>query len=446
MSKNTAGSAAFSRRSVLLLGGGAALATVSPAAAQTPCNWADQIFKGAACQPASERRERQVETLNDLRPDSTPWRSDAMVEQIDNAIAQYAQIVQRGGWNAIPGTRMLRPGDDDERVGPLRRRLMASGDLRSRGGGYDTSFSFDDHVEAAVRRFQERHGLRVTGRVDQPTLAQLNISAQARLEQLRLNRRRVAELLQTRVEDRYVLVNAAAFQLEAVEGYEVRQRHRVIAGKPDRQTPIVRATIRALNFFPYWRVPDSVATLDLFPRLQKEPEYLQKEHIRVLANNFNGPEIDPTNIDWRTADAAKIKFRQDPGPHNALGLVRIDMPNSEGVYMHDTPLKTLFNQRGRSFSAGCVRVQDVFKLVEWIARQEQGWAEPGRAQAVIDSGQALDVVLTRPLPVYFSYITAWAEADGRIEFRPDVYGRDGAKDLAGERDPDAPPPPQSLAP
>jgi murein L,D-transpeptidase YcbB/YkuD len=297
-----------------------------------------------------------------------------------------------------------------------------------------------------VRRFQERHGLRVTGRVDQPTLAQLNISAQARLEQLRLNRRRIAELLQTRVEDRYVLVNAAAFQLEAVEGYEVRQRHRVIAGKPDRQTPIVRATIRALNFFPYWRVPDSVATLDLFPRLQKEPDYLQKEHIRVLANNFNGPEIDPTNIDWRTADAAKIKFRQDPGPHNALGLVRIDMPNSEGVYMHDTPMKTLFNQRGRSFSAGCVRVQDVFKLVEWIARQEQGWAEPGRAQAVIDSGQALDLVLTRPLPVYFSYITAWAEADGRIEFRPDVYGRDGAKDLAGERDPDAPPPPQSLAP
>jgi len=441
-----AGLGGVSRRA-LLLGAGALMASTAPVLGQNPCSWTDQIFGSPNCKTiVSEKRERPVEVLNDLRPDATPWRSDTMVEQIDGAIRQYTQIVQRGGWPAIPGTRMLRPGDDDERVSVLRKRLIASGDLQPRGGGSDTSYSFDDAVETAVKRFQERHGLRVTGRADQPTIAQLNISAPARLEQLKLNQRRVRELLQGRIEDRYVLVNAAAFQLEAVEGYEVRQRHRVIAGKPDRQTPTVKATIRALNFFPYWRVPDSVATLDLFPRLVKEPDYLQKEYIRVLANNFNGAEIDPTNIDWRSADATKIKFRQDPGPHNALGLVRIDMPNEHGVYMHDTPMKPLFNQRGRAFSAGCVRVQDVFKLVEWIARQEVGWDQPGRPDAVVAGGQALDVVLTRPVPVYFTYITAWAEADGRIEFRPDVYGRDGAKDLAGERDPDAPPPPQTLTP
>ena len=339
---------------------------------------------------------------------------------------------------------MIRPGDDDERVPALRRRLRTSGDL-GRGSGYE-NYSYDGEVEAAVRRFQARHGLRVSGRVDQPTIAALNVSAEARLAQLKLNRGRLLELMGQRVEDRYVLVNVPAFQLEAVERHEVALRHRVIVGRTERQTPTLKATIRALNFFPYWRVPESVATLDLIPRLRKEPEYLVNEKIRVF-NGYNGPELDPMQVDWNTADGAKLKFKQDPGQQNALGLVRIDMANEHGVYMHDTPLKKLFEQRGRAFSAGCVRVQGVFELVEWIARGEAGWEQPGRVDEVIASGQALDLNLTRPIPVYFTYITAWAEPNGRVEFRPDLYGRDGARDLAGDRDPDAPPPPSGgLAP
>ncbi len=169
----------------------------------------------------------------------------------------------------------------------------------------------------------------------------------------------------------------------------------------------------------------------------------------MLTGSFNGPEVDSSAIDWRQADAKQLRFRQDPGPQNALGLVRIDMPNEHGVYMHDTPMKPLFNQRSRAFSAGCVRVQDVFTLVEWIAKHETGWDQPGRAQDVIATGQALDLTLTRPLPVHFTYITAWAELDGRIIFRPDIYGRDGVRDLvaSAERDPDDGPAPRwTLAP
>jgi murein L,D-transpeptidase YcbB/YkuD len=263
-----------------------------------------------------------------------------------------------------------------------------------------------------------------------------------------VNLQRIRDLM-ARNDDRYILVNAAAFQLEAVEKQQVELRHRVIVGKVERQTPIVRANIRALNFYPYWRVPESVATLDLIPRLVKEPDYLQKEKIRVLTGSYNGPEIDPTNVDWTKVDATRIRFKQDPGPQNALGLVRIDMPNSEGVYMHDTPMKHLFNQRWRAFSAGCVRVQDVLTLVEWIAKYETGWNEPGRAQDMIATGQALDMTLTKQVPVYFTYITAWAELDGRIIFRPDIYGRDGGQDTVAsqERDPDEAPPPRfTLAP
>ncbi len=425
----------------------ALMASAAPALAQSNTSWADQIF-GASVRPVADEKKKP-EVLDDLRPNTVPYRSDAMVEALEAAINRYQALVEKGGWPTIPGVKMIRPEDDDERVPVLRRRLQVTGELRESGGG--SSFSFDGALGEAVKLFQRNHGLRISGRVDKPTLQAMNVPAQARLQQMRLNLGRLRELLQGRIEDRYVLVNPPAFQLEAVEKYEVQQRHRVIAGRVERQTPVVKATIRALNFFPYWRVPDSVATLDLIPKMQKEPEYIAKEKIRVLTRDFNGPEIDQANVDWKTATATQIKFRQDPGPQNALGLMRIDMPNSEGVYMHDTPMKQLFQQRARAFSAGCVRVQDVFKLGEWIAKKELGWEQPGRIEGIIEGGQPLDLTLTHQVPVYFTYITAWAEPGpgGTIQFRPDLYGRDGVPTLVAGRDRDEndpPPPPQSLAP
>lgn len=438
----------LTRRSVVI-GVGAALGwSASGARAQTAgATWWETLFDapGASRRRAGAGRENAPEVLADLRPDATPWRSDAMLNAMETAVARYHQIVAQGGWPAVPTGRQLRPGDEDQRVPYLRHRLIIAGDLRSHGRRYDGSTAFDGALAEGVMRFQQRHGLRTSGRLDQPTWAQMNVSADARLEQLKLNQRRLRELKEGRIEDRYVLVNVAAYQLEAVEGREVQLRHRVIVGKPERPTPSIKATIRALNFFPYWRVPDSVASLDLIPRLQKQPEYLRNEQIHVFLGATGG-ELDPASIDWHQVDPTKVKFRQDPGPQNALGLVRIDMPNEHMVYMHDTPMRSLFNQRGRAFSAGCVRVEDVFTLVEWIARYETGWEQPGRAQDVHAAGQALDLNLTRPIPAYFTYITAWAETDGRVEFRPDLYGRDGSRDFAGERDPDAPPPPQMLAP
>jgi L,D-transpeptidase YcbB len=397
---------------------------------------------------SDEDPRRRAEVLDDLRPDATPLRSDVMVEALEVAIQRYQAIVANGGWPAVPGSRMIRPEDNDERTPLLRQRLMISGELsRKASSGY--AYGYGEDLEPAVRRFQHNNGLRVTGRVDASTLQALNVPAQTRLAQLRVNLQRLRELTGQRIEDRYVLVNVAAFQLEAVEHHQVELRHRVIAGKPERQTPAVRATIKAINFYPYWRVPESVAALDLIPRLVKEPDYLLKEQIRVLTGTYNGPEVDPTNIDWRQADATKLRFRQDPGPQNALGLLRLDMPNEHGVYMHDTPMKPLFNQRGRAFSAGCVRVQDVFALAEWVARNEPGWEQPGHVQEILSAGQAFDLNLTRPVPVYFTYITAWAEPAGGIQFRPDIYARDGMRDVVAghDRDPsEGPAPPWTLAP
>ncbi|MCK5090151.1 MAG: L,D-transpeptidase family protein, partial [Hyphomicrobiaceae bacterium] len=368
---------------------------------------------------------------------------------MEAAIDRYQHLVSIGGWPMVPKGRMMRGGESDNRVPILRKRLRMSGDLTSRNSGYYDSDTFDDQLSQAVRRFQLRHGLRPTGRVERSTYPALNVTTERRLAQLRLNLRRIQDLMKNRVEDRYILVNVPAFQLEAVERYEVQQRHRVIVGRTVRQTPSIKATIRGLNFFPYWRVPDSIANFDIIPRLAKEPDYLSKEKIRVL-NGVDGPEVDPYSIVWGAADTTRLKFRQDPGPQNALGLVRIDMPNKDIVYMHDTPMKSLFGQRSRGFSAGCVRVQDVFKLVEWIARYEPGWEQPGRAADVIQAGQPLDVKLTRPIPVYFAYITAWAERDGEVVFRPDIYGRDSTvgpiAEADVEPDPEKPKLPDLVAP
>lgn len=421
-----------------------ALAMTEPSAAQAAEEWWQGFgFGYSDTSKSADKAERKVDPQNDLRTDGMPWRSDEMLMAIEKAMGVYQRIVSKGGWAQLPPNRSIRPGEDDERVPTLRKRLAATGDLK---GGYVDSYSYDTDVEAGVRRFQARHGLRESGRVDRPTLAALNVSAQERLDQLRLNYQRVSELLQQQVEPRYVLVNVPAFQLEAVENFNVELRHRVIVGRQGRDTPTLRASIKAMNFFPYWRVPDSVAKLDLIPKLQKEPEYLGVERIRVFQDNFNGLELDPSQIDWTQADYQKIKFKQDPGERNALGLVRLDMPNSEGVYMHDTPMKELFSQASRPFSAGCVRVQGVFELAEWLARSEPGWEQPGRVQEVLSQGQALDVNFSRPVPVFFTYITAWADQNGRVQFRADIYNRDGHQALSEVSDPDAPPPSAGLAP
>ncbi len=242
---------------------------------------------------ARDRTAQQNEPLDDLRPDAMPMRSDEMIAAIDAAIAKYQQIADNGGWPVIPPGRMMREGEDDERVPLLRRRLRMSGDLAPRQDAYN-SYTFDGELSDAVRRYQRRNGLRPTGRVERSTYPALNMTVDERIAQLRMNLGRIRELMATPVEERYVLVNVPAFQLEAVEKYEVQQRHRVIVGRTERQSPSVKATIRALNFFPYWRVPESVAHLDLIPRLMKEPEYLQNEKIRVLDPAGN-TEVDPAD-------------------------------------------------------------------------------------------------------------------------------------------------------
>ncbi|MEN2495350.1 MAG: hypothetical protein TECD_01273 [Hyphomicrobiaceae bacterium hypho_1] len=395
--------------------------------------------------------------LKDLRTSRVPLRSEKMLSRIDKAILHYRRLVALGGWNIDKRLKLLRPGDNDPAVPAIRRRLVLSKDIPPKDAiFYADSFHFDKWLEAGVKNFQRRHGLLVSGKLDRPTRSQISITPEARLRQLILNRKRIFKHLVNSQLHRYVLVNTASFQLEAVDQFEVQRHHRVIVGKPDRQTPEISATIKGLNFFPFWRVPDSVAILDLIPRLIHEPDYLVKERISVVKQNYDGPEVDTTYINWHDIDAKKVKFRQDPGPWNALGLVRINMPNREIVYLHDTPMKSLFKQRRRAFSAGCVRVENVFDFVSWILRYEPLLNELDEVNKIIEKTNLeqirlkrpsdYDIILTRPIPVVFTYITAWVEDDSTVVFRPDIYDRDGVSEIFSNLDQEAPVSPNVLSP
>jgi murein L,D-transpeptidase YcbB/YkuD len=370
----------------------------------------------------ARREEARTELYQRYSADyeiNVPFVSEASIAALQAAIQRYQGIVQSGGWPVITEKITLRPGDTDQAIANIRRRLIIEGDLPA---GSSISPVFDDEFLAGLARFQVRNGLRVSGFVDSRTVATLGISADERLRQLESNLARIQGLMSINKAPRYVLVNVPAFVAQAVDKGNLVLQSNVITGKPARATPQVSAKIVEINFFPTWSVPDTVAQQDLIPKLRKDPSYFAEEHFSVMTD-WKSPPLDPTTVDWNSPEVVSYKFRQDPGTFNALGVVRINMPNKYSVYMHDTPLKQLFSQSARAFSSGCVRVEKVLDLVAWLLSENKGWTLE-KVQAQVDSGQKLDVKLARPVPVHFVYITAFATGNGVAEFRPDIYGRD----------------------
>ncbi|MEJ1159463.1 L,D-transpeptidase family protein [Prosthecomicrobium sp. N25] len=331
------------------------------------------------------------------------------------AIEAYRAIVAAGGWPTIVSARGLKPNDNDAAVATLRRRLAITGDLPAA----TTSTFYDAALRDAVVRYQMRHGLRPNGVASGLTLAHMNVSAGERLQQLVGNLERLRASLAKVPRTKYVVVNIPDFELQGVSGGRVELVTRVIVGKRTTPTPEVVAAVQAVDLLPYWHVPSSIAYRDLVPTIRKDPGYLASKKIRVYSS-YGGGEVDPSEVNWFGEDLQRYTFRQDPGPQNALGLIRLDMPNRHIVYMHDTPMKDLFGQDERSFSAGCVRVQSVADVAAWLI------GDGTTGQSLLDAaatGQKTTIKIARPVPVHFVYLTAWV-SDGVVQFRNDLYNRD----------------------
>ncbi len=362
---------------------------------------------------------------------SVPVLSDQVVSALATAIAEYSSIATNGGWPIVSAQTRLQIGVRDASVAQLRRRLTISGDLAPTNMLSD---AYDSYVVEAVERFQARHGIQVDGVVGASTLAALNVPVEFRLAQLTMNLDRLKGL-GYRSASRFVMVNIPAARVEAVESGRVVARHTAIAGKVDRPSPILSSKVTEVNFNPFWTVPKSIIRKDLIPTVRKNPAYLSEYGIRIL--DAKGIEIQPEQIDWNTDDAVRYTFRQDPSEINSLGSVRINFPNNDSVYMHDTPNKGLFNDEFRFASSGCVRIRGVRDLVTWLLRDNSDWS-PERVGVMFGNGERLDVKLATPVPVFWTYITAWTTEDGVVQFRDDVYGLDREQQLAFSRAADAP--------
>jgi murein L,D-transpeptidase YcbB/YkuD len=351
-----------------------------------------------------------------------PIFSPETISYTEQAISQYSNIVAAGGWPRVPDTKKLQLGVTDPDVQALRQRLIVSGDLASEAG---ISSSFDTYVDAALKRFQRRHGLPADGVTGKYTFAAMNVSAPVRLGQLETNLVRLRSMAGD-LGQRYVLVNIPAAQVEAVENGRVVLRHTAIVGKIDRQSPIVNSKINEIIVNPYWNAPESIVRKDIIPLMRKNPQYLTENGIRIIGPDGN--EIPPEAIDWSTEEAAKYRLRQDPSKINAMASVKINFPSPDGVYMHDTPSQSLFNKLMRFDSSGCVRVQNVRDLVTWILKNTDGWNRQ-RFEDTIKGGENTPVNVADPVPVYWNYISAWSTGAGVTQFRDDVYARDGVDEL-----------------
>ncbi len=338
-------------------------------------------------------------------------------------LRDYRAIAAAGGWSPISDGPVLQPGMSDPRVPALRYRLEVTSDLVPLPSQpYPPSELYDDELVAGLKHFQERHGLTPDGVVGPGTRAALNVPVSARIDQIRVNLERGRWALHE-VRGEFVLVDVAGFQVSYFRNDEPVWTSRVVVGRDERETPVFRSTITYIVINPTWTIPPGILVKDKLPALRRDPGALQRSNIRVL--DGSGREVNPYSVDWSRYSAAKLppyQFRQDPGPDNALGLVKIMFPNPYLVYLHDSPAKSLYEKDERTFSSGCIRVQKPFELAELVLN-DPAWNQQAFA-AVVASKQTRTVNLKKPVPVLILYWTAEPRPDGQVVFRNDVYGRD----------------------
>ena len=346
--------------------------------------------------------------------------------RLRDALARQRAVAARGRWPTVPDGPTLRPRDHSPQVAALRERLRLGGDLAAPTDSGGAEF-FDEALELAVKRFQRRHGLTDDGAAGVATRAELNVSAERRMEQVELNLERWRWLPQD-LGRRHIEVNIAAFELEVLEEEAVVLAMRVVVGVPDsgQHTPVFSDTMRYLVLNPYWQVPDNIARKDLLLRVQRDSTYLAQQKIRVFKGwGPEAKEVDPATVAWSAITPDDFPFRlcQDPGPINALGRIKFMFPNKFNVYLHDTPSRPLFGRTRRDFSHGCIRIQKPIELAVYLLRKDPRW---NREALMLALDEAVDrtVPLPEPIPIHLLYWTAWADEDGTIEFRRDIYGRD----------------------
>jgi L,D-transpeptidase YcbB len=370
-----------------------------------------------------------------LRSLTPPHEDYARLRQ---ALGRYREIERTGGWPTVPAGDELKKGATGERVRALRLRLAATGDLAAQASTEPKGQPvpppvYDDAVASAVSHFQKRHGLEVTGVVDEETLAELNVPAADRVRQIQVNMERWRWMPAT-LGERYIYVNVPEFQFRLVEGGKTAMEMRVVVGKDQSKTPAFSDQMTYLELNPEWNLPVSILSDEVLPKLASNPGYLASHDMEVVKGWGDDEEVvDASYATEAGQPGSPYRVRQRAGAANPLGKVKFMFPNEFDIYLHDTPADHLFDRAERDFSHGCIRLEKPVELARYLLKDDPKWT-PQAIQAALTSGEHASVKLPRPLPVHILYWTAWVDKDGTVEFRKDVYGHDETleKAIAGE--------------
>ena len=351
--------------------------------------------------------------------------SAQLIERTEKAINWYQEIVNKGGFTHLYNDELLELGSNNKQVSLLAQRLYQERDLKTNVCD-EVICTFDKDIEQAVKQFQSRHGLKVDGRVGKRTFASLNVPAQQKLDKLKLNFYRITNFAGAS-DEQYVYVNIPEYSLRFVKAGDVKLKNNVIVGKPSWETPAFSDEIEKFVVNPEWRIPTSIATKEIAPKVAEDPDYLVKNNIEVRKNSYLDPQtVNPSNIDWDSIKPYQFDhfLVKRAGEENPLGEVKYLFPNPEAIYVHDTPAKHRFSQANRALSHGCIRIEKPFSLAREIIKYE------GEAQTLNNMDRALaqnstqTFYLDEPLPIHLVYWTAWVDENKLVNFRDDIYQRD----------------------
>lgn len=323
-------------------------------------------------------------------------------------------------WPKVPSGPTIRPGDVSDRIPYVRRRLVATGELAASDADGTT---YDDALKDAVIHFQARNGLDADGALGPRTILALDASPAQRARTVALNMERW-RWLPDHLEGEHIVVNVPAEEMQLVSDGKVILDMRAIVGDVDHPTPALHARLTSLVLNPVWRVPASIATDEILPQLQKNPRYLVANDLELVSDKFvpGSPESQGAGIAWKSMTRMPWPVRQRPGSDNALGRIKFNLPNDDDIYLHDTPKHKLFARFDRALSHGCVRLENADALALYLL-QDKGWTKERLAEEIA-TGQTKSVSVTRSVPVWLLYFTAWVDPDGTLEFRDDLYDRD----------------------
>jgi L,D-transpeptidase YcbB len=375
---------------------------------------------GAATNPGAGLLTSLRAAKDQARVIATQYPSFHMFWRLHAALPTYVAYYELGGWPKVSGSEKMEPGDKGPRVKQVAERLLVTGELPVLGPDPEL---YDPALEVAVKAFQKSHGLNADGVIGKRTIEEMNVPAKERLEMVLLNLDRM-RVMSPDMEDRFVFVNIPSTELRVIDNGVTTYHANAIVGRVARKTPLLKSEIFQAKLNPDWSVPAKIARIDMLKHELEEPGYFANKNVRVFTND--GREVNPRAIDWKQVkDGGNFPYRlkQDAGPENALGPMKLDFKNDYAVFIHGTSTPKLFEKQDRFFSSGCVRVDDPLGLATFLIQDDPAWTR-ARVDETIRGGKTTFVKLMRPVPVHFVYVTAWVDEQGNANFRDDIYKHD----------------------